>query len=295
MQRQLFRALGLAMILLWSHSSNASSWPSGLSFVGLKAGVWQLLVVPRGASTPQAIPLPLEPRTPAYSGNTSRVAYIGADGGLREFDLASGRERVLALPDRNHGYTQPAYGKGGEELLVVVLKEGASVDTDIVAIDRNKARRQPVVSQRSAQFDPAIGADGWLYYSNVLCTTDCGQIIQEIWRKDRVSGVARQLTLLNALSRQPVSSEDGGTLYFSSNRGGNFHIWSLDLVAGEYRQLSDGRVADTDPAVDARGNLYFIRRSPAGTRLMRRGDDGNLVEVALPEGITDLRDLEIDR
>jgi Tol biopolymer transport system component len=210
------------------------------------------------------------------------------------FDLASGRERVLALPDKDRGYTQPAYGEDGDPLFVVVLKEGASADTDILSLGVDRGNREPVVARRSAQSDPAPGTDGWLYYSNVHCTTDCGHIIQEIWRKDLVSGEAEQLTLLNALSRQPVLSGDGKTLYFSSNRGGNFHIWSLDRAAGRYRQLSDGLVTDTDPAIDADGTLYFIRRSPSGTRLMSRDGTGRIVEVTLPEGITDLRDLEID-
>ena len=128
-----------------------------------------------------------------------------------------------------------------------------------------------MVTQRSAQFEPYFHAPDTLYYANVLCTEGCGRVIQEIWRKNLVSGQAEQLTLMNAIAQQPVVSPDGKWLVFSSDKAGNFHLWRMELATRRVEQLTAGRVTDISPAVDGNGEVYFIRRSRDGTRLMRRG------------------------
>jgi Tol biopolymer transport system component len=151
--------------------------------------------------------------------------------------------------------------------------------------------KKPVVTQRSAQFEPYFHAPRTLYYSNVHCTIGCGKIIQEIWRKDLISGEAEQITLLNAIARQPVIS--GQWLYFSSNKAGNFHIWRMSLETGRYERLTEGRVTDINPALDRQSNLYFIRHTPTGTALMQRRTDGTL--QTLPKTLENFRDLEISQ
>ena len=272
---------------------SAETWPDGLSFVGLAEGRWRLYIVFPGGSQPQVAATALEPRTPTYNPRTGRVAYIDVDGSVREIVLEQVTERVLLYADGQHTFTQPAYDAEGKRLFVVVLKDRESVETDIVAVDGD--RSHPVVTQRSAQFEPYVHATGQIYYSNVICTLGCGKIIQELWRMHLVSGEAEQLTLLNAIARQPVVSQDGQWLYFSSNKGGNFHLWRLALETGQYEQLTTGRVTDSSPALTQDGQVYFIRHAPTGTYLMRRGADGAIQPLSLPDTVQDLRDLEIHR
>jgi Tol biopolymer transport system component len=175
----------------------------------------------------------------------------------------------------------------------VLLKDGASVETDIAAVDPATDSENVVVAQRSAQFEPHFYPPAMLYYSNVLCTEECGRIIQEIWRKNLVSGEAEQVTLVNAIARQPVVSPDGRWLYYSSNKSGNFHVWRLDLQTGTYERLTDGVVTDISPALDGQGQLYFIRKSPTGTQLMHLGSSREPEPIPLPPSMTDIRDLEI--
>lgn len=285
-------ALGLAALGI-PLAHGAELWPAGLSFVGLKGGQWQLYLVAPDGGAPRPVPTALEPRTPTYHPRTGRVAYIGADGHLREIALDSRTERVLLEADARHAYTQPAYDPEGQRLFVVALKEGASVETDIVVLDETRQRRQPVVTQPLAQFEPHFQAPDTLYYSSVHCSLGCGKIIQEIWRLNVASGEAEQVTLVNAIARQPVVSGDRRWLYFASNRAGHYHVWRLALATGQYERLTDGRVTDSSPALDRDGHLYFLRHSPAGARLMRREADGAPRELALPEAFEDLRNLEI--
>jgi len=290
--RQLHRIFALFGLLLFVVSAQSTeTWPQGLSFVGLAAESWQLYVVQPSALKPQVVKTVSEPRTPTYTAQTGKIAYIGADGSLHEILLASGEDRVLLKPDAQRALTQPAYDATGKRLFVVALKEGASVDTDILLLSEEKPKS--VVTQRSAQFDPYFHAPRTLYYSNILCTIGCGKIIQEIWRKDLVSGEAEQITLLNAMARQPVISQEGQWLYFSSNKAGNFHIWRMSLETRRYEQLTEGKVSDINPALDQQGNLYFIRHTPTGTTLMRRRTDGTL--QTMPKLFENMRDLEINQ
>lgn len=292
MIKQLHRISTLFILLLFVQGAKSTeTWPQGLSFVGLSAERWQLYVVQPSASEPQIVETFLEPRTPTYAVQTGKITYLGADGTLREKLLENGNERILLKPNAERTFTQPAYDATGKRLFVVTLKKGASVDTDILTLDEEKPKA--VVTQRSAQFEPYFHAPRTLYYSNVHCTIGCGKIIQEIWRKDLVSGEAEQITLLNAIARQPVISLEGRWLYFSSNKAGNFHIWRMSLETRRYERLTYGRVTDISPALDQHGNLYFIRHTPTGTTIMQRLTDGTL--QTLPKIFENLRDLEISQ
>lgn len=280
-------ALGLA----WSLSASADSLPKGLSFVGLSAGQWAIHYVD-GNGVLTRVETATEPRTPTLALKTGRLAYVSADGHLREMTLADHKESVLLQADGKRAFTQPAYDERGERLFVVELHEGASVETDILVFDQDRQGHKPLIIQRSAQFEPRVDGRGNLYYSNVHCTLGCGKIIQEIWVYRIASGEADQISLVNHIARQPAPAPDGKSVYFASDQDGNFHIWRLDLASRRMERLTDGLVTDTDPAVDGNA-VYFIRRTAQKTELMRLQAGQAARPVALPAEIIDIRDLEI--
>jgi len=274
-------------------TAHAKPWTPGLSLVGLKNENWQLFVVAKGQSNLRDISTISEPRTPAFHLEAGRVAYIAADGSLHEHGIDKINDDVLLKAGRKHAYTQPAYDPAGKNLFVVELKEGASVDTDILMLNRTTQNSKPVIIQRSAQFEPFMPTKNELYYSNVLCAVGCGKIIQEIWHMNVVSGEAQQLTMLNSIARQPFISLGSDWLYFSSNKAGHYHIWRMNLTSNKYEQLTQGYVTDISPVLDKNNNLYFIRRSPQSVQLMRMNTKGEVKPMILPEGVTDIRDLEM--
>lgn len=276
--------------LTYALSGQAQSYPDGLSFVGLSHDQWSIYATQSGQL--KTLPSVSEPRTPSFHTKSQRYAYIASDASVHEVGLQGLSDTVVKKAEAGHAFTQPAYDEDGKRLFVVSLKEGASVDTDILV--RENGRWYIAVNQRSAQFEPFFHSPAKLYYANVHCTEDCGRIIQEIWRKDLVSGIAEQVTLTNAIARQPVVSKDGKDLYFSSNKAGYYHIWQLSLANQTYRQLTDGAVTDESPALDGDGHLYFIRHSDnRPVTIMQWQDGGEPIALALPAEITDLRDLEI--
>lgn len=267
--------------------------PVGTVIVGLNQGEWHAYVMLAGGSQLTRVTTGSEPRHPHYCVQKQRVVYGAADGAVREVDLESGSERVVLERTAQSAYMQPTYAPDCESLYVVVLAEGTSQDTDIVKVNRDGSGRQVIVAQRSAQFDPHPGRDGRLYYGSVACVIHCGKIIKEIWAIDPISGVAEQQTLLNSVSQQPVLGPNG-TLFFTSNRDGYYHLWlmSLDDPAQPTR-LTSGSHTDVSPAVGDDGDVYFIRRSATGTALMRLSRRGPATTVPIGFEFDDIRDLKI--
>jgi Tol biopolymer transport system component len=161
-------------------------------------------------------------------------------------------------------------------------------------LDETRHQSKAVVTQPLAQFEPRFQASNALYYASVSCNHGCGRIIQEIGRMDLSSGEADQLTLVNAIARQPVPASADPWLYFASNQAGNFHLWRLNLASDHYEPLTSGRVTDSNPAFDREQRLYFLRHTPTGVQLLRRENEGALHAMTLPEPFEDLRVLEIN-
>jgi hypothetical protein len=276
-------------------AGGCDEWPQGLVFVGLTDSGWQTYTVTRAGHKPTKIELNSEARTPVYASVINALVYVDEEGQVNLYSLKEQKAEVLLSPSKEAAYAQPEFDNENNALYVVKLKQGKSVDTDIVRLDLNTGKTKPMVIQRSAQFEPQL-AHGWLYYSNVHCVVGCGKIIQEIWRYHTISGIAEQVTMLNNISRQPAVDEQNGWLYFSSNAAGNFHIYRLSFEKKNrsLEKLTKGAVTDLSPAFD-KNRLYFIRHDAQGARMMCRNNiDGETVIMELPSGVTDIRDLEIN-
>jgi len=273
-------------------------WPKGLVFVGLTDAGWQTYVVEKTGRKPKKIDLKTEARTPVYTLAHESLIYIDEAGQVNEFSLKQRKAKVLFSPSNEASYAQPEFDEENNAVYVVKLKQGKSVDTDIIRFDLAGGTTKPVVVQRSAQFEPQLGQD-WLYYSNVHCVVGCGKIIQEVWRYHTVSGIAEQLTLLNTISRQPTVDEQGEWLYFSSNAAGNYHIYRQSLVGNDsnknraLEKLTQGPATDMSPVIH-KNRLYFIRHDEQGAHLMcRNNSNDEFHNMTLPRGVKDIRDLEI--
>jgi len=277
---------------LLAETSNCNELPQGLVFVGLIDSVWETFVVDRPDGIANKINIDAEVRTPVLSESRDTLFYINEEGIVKSTLLKNMKDTVLLKPSLEASYAQPEYDDKNNLLYVVQLKQGKSVDTDIIRLDLSSGEIKPIVIQRSAQFEPFLSAE-WLYYSNVHCVVGCGRIIQEIWRFHTVSGIAEQLTLLGNITRQPAVDENAEWLYFSSNVSGNYHIFRQSLENKKLEQLTKGSVTDMSPAI-SNDTLFFIRHDAQGSHLMCRETNGDLVAMKILKGVTALRDLEIN-
>ena len=263
------------------------AWPPGMSFVAQDAaGAWALYRVDDRRDVVR-LATELEPRQACVVPDGSKAVYAAADGTLRVATFGSGgRETVLARPSAAYSYTQPCLGADGD-LVAVEMAEGKSIETEIVRFG-NAPEPVHIARQPGAQHDPYLHQGRWLVYASVGCSYGCEQLLVEIWSRDLLSGQARQLTLLNALSQAPVT--DGRRVVFSSNASGTFQLWEVGLDGSAIRKLTDGAAQATQPAF-CRGELYFVKGGPAGSVVARLGRDGTVVELPLsgPKSVRALR------
>ncbi len=199
-------------------------------------------------------------------------------------------------------------------LVMVELLRGKSRETRLVRCSENargsnekgQINPEPLLQQASGQFNPLIAKDiqskgEALFYGHVSCRLACKPVIQEIWRLDLTTDLAKQMTMLNATSYLHSVDQSGRYGFLSSNHHGNYHLARLDLKTNELSWLTDGKITDSYPVVVENGDLYFIRRTPEGTRLMRLGGVINASDfvvkalpatITLPEGVEKIRYLE---
>ncbi len=271
-----------------------------LYFMGFKDNEWILFYKNPGDAHFQSIKTASEPRELYFSPEEKLVYYIDAETRLRQFmQNHASKEIILFTPSGNDSIAQLYWDKASKRLYMVKMPHGKSSEADIVVWDKGVIK--PVVRQISSQFEPYVYKQ-WLYYGSVHCSLDCGHIIQEIWRKNLVSGQAQQLTLLGNISRQPIVDNKGKWVYFSSNKQGYYHIWrqslSIDKERHAAQQISDGDATDTDPAISSDGRLFFIRHDQGRAFLMRKNvsnfKTSKAIPVALPEGVSEIRNLRIN-
>ena len=271
--------------------AQAATLPDKTLFAGLVGVEWRVFQSEKKKIT--HLPAINNPRNITFNPQQQHITFVASDASLQTYSVDT-REISSTVDDPENRYTQPKYSANGKRLFSVMLKQGQSRSTEIVEFIDGEASPRKVVVKRTAQFDPYMFEERYLYYTTATCVDDCGKMIWELWRKDMFTGIQEQLTLFNAVSRQPILKENN-TIYFSSNKAGHYHIWRMRAeVGGKAEQLTSGEVHDSDPAFDREGNLYFIRRTPEeGAALMVRYEDGRLDRVDLPESIEDIRNLEI--
>lgn len=273
---------------------HAASLPKGTSFIGFQDGMWNVYLVMDENSSPQMVTTVSEPRAATFSFKKNAVAYVAADGKIREVSLNNNDDRVLLEPDRKRAFAQPSYNADGSKLLLVDMKDGTSADTEIALFDRaSTGGAKQVTTQPASQFEPHFCSEQSMVYSSVSCVLGCGKIIQEIWRKNITAETAEQITLMNAIARQPVPSPDGRWVYFSSNKAGNYHIWRVPFSGGNPEQVTKGNVTDVNPAVGHDNRVCFIRVLSTGSNMVCRLPGGDEDFVDLPTGIQNIRNLEI--
>lgn len=289
----LFKKIAAAVSLcIITSAVYAQNLPDGIAFVGYDSETWSIYYIDDGSQQLKQIKEIKHPRNFTWNRRNNKIAYISVDSKLVEFDMQSKKEQPFALISENDQVTQPKYSVDQKRLFAVLLPNGKSRKTQLIEFQKDKQRYESVVRKRTAQFEPFMFDDEYLYYTTAICVNDCGNMIWELWRRDMSSAEQVQLTLGNHVSRQPVL-KDKDWIYFSSNRAGNYHIWRMkNKIGAAAEQLTSGDVHDSDINFDNNGNLYFLRRSQENIEIMKLSKN-KLTEIKLPEHIIDIRNLEV--
>jgi len=264
--------------ILAAHAQATSQLPAGMSFIAQDSGgAWGLYRVgERGAVV--RLPTQQEPRHACVAPDGSKAVYSAADGTVRLIAVAANQESVLARASPQRSYTQPCMSSSGSEVYVVEMQDGKSVETEILRFSK-APEPERIARQPGAQHEPFVHQERWLVYASVGCSEGCDELLVEIWTRDLMTGKARQLTLLNALSQGPVT--DGRRVIFSSNASGAHQLWQVGIDGSDARRLTDGLPQALHPAFCG-GAVHFVRASAKDAVIARLEAEGRVVELPVP-------------
>ncbi|MBG7602155.1 MAG: hypothetical protein IZT60_06380 [Gammaproteobacteria bacterium] len=256
----------VSSLLYFSVASLAyASLPAGLMIVAFDGASWHPYIVNTGNDGWIKIEDVRDPAALTWQREKDALLIKQNDGGISSYQLETREMKQLPSFDESTVTQLRAYRQG---VVMVRLMDGKSRDTSILSVKNNGNKPNEILRQVSAQFHPYIHNDQ-LYYAHVSCRAECRPLIQEVWSKNLLSGRTQQLTLLNATSYLYSVTADDRYGFISSNQRGYYHLARLDLASGETTWLTGGAVTDSFPSVATDGALYFIRRTPAGSRLMK--------------------------
>ena len=268
---------GLICMACPVHAQTAAL-PPGMSFVAQdEAGAWSLYRVD-ASRAPVRLPTQQEPRQACVAPDGSKLVYAAADGTVRLWAKGVAEETVLVRADARRSYTQPCMAADGREVYAVEMADGKSLETEILRFD-SAPEPARIARQPGAQHDPFVFQRRWLVYASVGCSDGCEELLVEIWGRDLLTGKARQLTLLNALSQGPVT--DGRRVVFSSNASGTHQLWQVGIDGRGLRRLTDGPAQAVQPAL-CDGVVHFVRAAPGASALARLADDGGVTVLPIP-------------
>ena len=229
---------------------------------------------------------------PVYSPDGERLAFASdrygnfdvflmpARGGVAErLTYHSGGDYPYTFtPDGEHIVFGAHYQDAVESL---IFPTGAQPELYRVAVDDATISQVFTVPAEEARF-----AGDYLYYhdqkgyENEWRKHHTSSIARDLWRYNTATGGYQQLTDHEAEDRHPVPSMDGQTVYFLSERDGDFNVYAMPAAGGEATRLTNFKRhpvrflsrSDDDLLVFSwHGELYTLRP----------GDEARKVDVRI--------------
>ncbi len=118
--------------------------------------------------------------------------------------------------------------------------------------------------------NPAYSRDGRLAVS----------VQGDLWVVSK-AGEWSRVTTGSAWDREPAWTPDGKSLVFSSDRAGNFDLWTVevDAVEAQPTRVTTSPLPDGEPAIGRDGKIYFVRGRLGAAALWMRDANGNEARV----------------
>lgn len=166
-----------------------------------------------------------------------------------------------------------AFVRAGE-LYTVSPKSGDPVKLRIVAQSDDKRNNLIRLSLVNSASEIEAAPDG-----KTLAMVVRG----ELWTLPATGGDAKRLTINNANDYDINWSPDGKKLVFSSDRGGNFNIFTIDVATRAEKQVSTGSSDENSPTWSPDGKRIAFLRSGADGGIYVAAVDGSGTPVRVAE------------
>ncbi|HYF22753.1 MAG TPA: winged helix-turn-helix domain-containing protein [Caulobacteraceae bacterium] len=220
---------------------------------------------------------------PVWSPDGARYAFVRQDGGPCTILIAtapSGQERVAGRC-RTDSQTRLAWTASGE--LLFADRPAPDAVRRLRALNPETGQARDVTRPAVETFgdaDPVSSPDG----RTAVFRRSLSHGIDDLYLVDVDGGRERALTRDGWKSIGYAWSPDGRSLFYATNRGGDFGLWSVNVGGGgEPRRVSLGLLAFGRMSADREGRLA-VETSASSMHLVRLDRTGALTELTASSG-----------
>jgi len=222
-----------------------------IAFVANLEGNWDLFVADDNCKKiVQLTNTNYDEKTPSWYKNTD-IVYSSTNNKLSIINIHTKAIQNIE-GSQNLPKITPAFSYDGKNIVFAQFKPYVSVsknETELIIYNLKKNIRKKIIDQHSIQMWPSLAPDfSLLVYTSIHLVSNCNKIIQELWITDTKRWCSKQLLLTNSLCQQPVWSNDGQSIAFSSDKSGNFDIWVLNIQNMNLQQITENEKLDIYPA-----------------------------------------------
>lgn len=250
----------------------------GIVFCQHDGEYWQIWIMDLdGSNKKQLTVSKIDKRSPDFSSDGQKIAYVTNDGKLWKMDNEGNNNTAIPL---NISASEPKWCFNDKEIVFTSYRGIYFLDdSDIWIVNNDGSNLRKIVRRPSIQFLPEVSRDGremlfvdvleissheifklnletkdyvqltenYFHDTTPVFTNDAGQIIYssdengnyDIWIMDKFGQNQKNLTKNPAFDSLPVVTEDGNTIFFLSDRTGSMHIWSMDAKGRELKQMTN--------------------------------------------------------
>jgi TolB protein len=247
-------------------AGDAATAEERIAFLGQAGSYWQVWTVkPDGSEPRQLTRSSYEKSRVSWFPDGRRLLIVSIDGHLFEADAQSGEEKPLVLPLLD---VHDASASPDGTWLAVAASTGGSRDThDIWLIRPSGADQRRLVSMPWLQHEPRWSRDGqWVYF-----LSGDGQQDHDIWRARASDGSTEQLTIGSRYHFEIDVAADGA-IAFSSNRSGDYEIYTRPAGGGELTRWTTSPGMDGHPAWSPDGKSLAFHSTRGGRLELWRQD-----------------------
>ncbi len=239
-----------------------------ITFVACPGENWDLFVANiDGTELVQLTDTPYDETYPVISKDTKSVVYGASDGVLRIIDIQSRSLQELLPYSDSIRYIQPAFSADGEKLAFSMHYKRSTDNADLAIFDFSSSKVTKIIKQESLQLFPTWSTDlSSLFYINVVCSAECDEIIQEIWKQNLMDTLGVEVLSTQSVCLSPSCSNSGNEIVFSSNMSGNYDVWKYNISNKELRQLTIHPSLDADPDCSANGEMITFTSTRGGSK-----------------------------
>ncbi len=214
---------------------------------------------------------------PATSPDGTLVVFVSnRDGNHELYTVGVDGKGLRRLTDTPYSEIDPSFSPDGRWIVYTAMAEG---DKDIWRLNVDTGETETLVTGEGDEFMARVAPDGALAY------VEDGGNSEVIFSKD---GINRNLSAAPGIDTMPSFSPDGNTVYFITNRGGDYDVMAVNRDGSDLRELitlesTEGRAA---PSPDG---AYLAVASDKGGDLdiYIFSTEGELLEQLTPNGEED--------